>query len=222
MTEPTEPQGAPVADVVRIETDRQLHAIGSLTRHHVLRVLRDGPATVTQIATRLDIAKGSSNYHVKVLAKAGLIRVVDTRKVRGVTELYYGMAGRSIELPESGAGQPDLLMRHALADVEAAPDGAEKEIRLRHLRLSRENFDLAVEKLAALHAELSALHDPQQPAADFFSALYRPQDTKPRDTKPQEAEPQEAEPQHTAPQHTAPEETAPQSSHVTEKGTPAP
>jgi hypothetical protein len=36
---------------VRIETDQQLHAVGSLARHRVLRVLRvlrDGPATVTQ------------------------------------------------------------------------------------------------------------------------------------------------------------------------------
>ncbi|MBC3839228.1 helix-turn-helix transcriptional regulator [Streptacidiphilus sp. 4-A2] len=176
--EPTDPPGTPIEDAVRVETDQQLHAVGNLTRHHVLRVLRDEPATVTQIAARLGIAKGSSNYHVKVLAKAGLIRVVDTRKVRGVTELYYGMAGKVIQLPDHGAGQPEFLMRHALADVEAAPDGAGKHLRLKHLRLSQENFDLAAEKVAALEAELSALHDPQQPAADFFSVLYRPQDTK--------------------------------------------
>ena len=183
----TEPPEDSVEDAVSVETDQQLHAIGNLTRHRVLRVLRDEPATVTQIAARLGIAKGSSNYHVKVLAKAGLIRVVDTRKVRGVTELYYGMTGKVIRLPESGSGQPDILMRHALADAEAAPDGADKDMRLRHLRLSPENFDLAVEKLTALHAELAALHDPQQPAADFFSALYRPQDTKPQEGAPQSA-----------------------------------
>lgn len=179
IADPTEPRGADVEDVVHVETDQQLHAIGSLTRHRVLRVLRDEPATVTQIAARLGIAKGSSNYHVKVLAKAGLIRVVDTRKVRGVTELYYGMAGKAIELPNSGSGMPDLLMRHALADVEAAPDGTQTHIRLKHLRLSRENYDLAAEKVAALNAELSVLHDPEQPAADLFTALYRPLDTRP-------------------------------------------
>jgi DNA-binding transcriptional ArsR family regulator len=173
-----------------VETDQQLHAIGNLTRHRVLRIVRDEPATVTQIAARLGIAKGSSNYHVKVLAKAGLIRVVDTRKVRGVIELYYGTAGKVIELPNSGPGQPEILMRHALADAEAAPDGAAKDIRLKHLRLSQGNFDLAIEKVTALHAELSALHDPAQPAADFFSALYRPMDTKPRDTNPLDATPQ--------------------------------
>lgn len=192
--EPTEPTETPADDIVRIETDQQLHAIGSLTRHRVLRVLRDGPATVTQIAARLGIAKGSSNYHVKVLAKAGLIRIVDTRKVRGVTELYYGMGG-GFQLPQSGSGQPDILMRHALADVEAAPEAAERHLRLQHLRLSPENFDLAAEKVAALHAELTALHDPEQPAADFFSAVYRPLDTKPLDAKAHDAEPLDTEPQ---------------------------
>ncbi|GAA4016027.1 hypothetical protein GCM10022247_43780 [Allokutzneria multivorans] len=178
---PTGPPDPPADDVVRVETDQQLHALGSLVRHRVLRVLRDAPATVTQIADHLGIAKGSSNYHVKVLAKAGLIQVVDSRKVRGVTELYYGLAGQ-IHLPDSGPGQPNTLMRNALADVEAAPGDAVKDMRHKFLRLSPENLDRAVEKIAALHAELAALHDPQESAVDLFTALYRPQDTKPRDT----------------------------------------
>jgi DNA-binding transcriptional ArsR family regulator len=182
--DPTVPPGDPAEDVVQVETDQQLHAIGSLTRHRILRVLRDEPASVTQIAVRLGIAKGSSNYHVKVLAKAGLITVVDRRKVRGVTELYYGMAGKGIRLPDPVPGQPDILMRHALADVEASPDPALREIRLHHLRLSPENFALAVERIAALHAELAALNDPEQPAADFFSAFYRPRDTRPEPSAP--------------------------------------
>src|SRR5947209_9038946 len=125
----------PPEDLLPVETDQQLHAIGNLTRHRILRVLRDGPATVTQIAAGLGIAKGSSNYHVKVLAKAGLVEVVATRKVRGVTELYYGRPSKAIQLPDSGAGQPDILMRHALADVESAPDGSLNDLRLKHLRL---------------------------------------------------------------------------------------
>jgi DNA-binding transcriptional ArsR family regulator len=172
----TPPQGG--EDVLRIETDQQLHAIGNLMRHRILRVLRDGPATVTQIAAGLGIAKGSSNYHVKVLAKAGLIEVVATRKVRGVTELYYGRPSKAIQLPDSGAGQPDILMRHALADVESAPDGSLNDLRLKHLRLSPEHYDLAMAKIRALHAGLAELHDPTQPAADLFTALYRPLDLR--------------------------------------------
>jgi DNA-binding transcriptional ArsR family regulator len=168
---------APREDILELETDQQLHAIGSLARHRVLRVLRDGPATVTQIAERLGIAKGSSNYHVKVLVKAGLISVVETRKVRGVTELYYGRSDKVIGVPKSSTGR-DILMRHALADVEAAAPEHERDERLKHLRLSPEDFALAVQKVVALHAELKAMHDPDQPAADLFTALYRPVDTR--------------------------------------------
>ena len=170
---PSEPE-----NVFRVETDQQLHAVGSLARHRVLRVLRDGPATVTQIADRLGIAKGSSHYHVGVLAKAGLIRVVETRKVRGVEERYYAMAATAIELPESGPGEPEHLMRHALADLESAPANDQKTVRLKHARLSPAAFTAFEARLHALIAELTELSDPQEAAADLFIAFYRPQDTK--------------------------------------------
>jgi DNA-binding transcriptional ArsR family regulator len=163
--------------VFRVETDQQLHAVGSLARHHVLRVLRDGPATVTQIADRLGIAKGSSHYHVGVLAKAGLIRVVETRKVRGVEERYYAMAATAIELPESGPGEPEHLMRHALADLESAPANDQKTVRLKHARLSPAAFGAFEVRLHALIDELTELSDPQESAADLFVAFYRPLDT---------------------------------------------
>ena len=163
--------------VFRVETDQQLHAVGSLARHRVLRVLRDGPATVTQIADRLGIAKGSSHYHVRVLAKAGLIRLVETRKVRGVEERYYAMAATAIELPESGPGEPDHLMRHALADLESAPANDQKTVRLKHARLSPAAFGAFEARLHALIDELTELSDPQESAADLFVAFYRPQDT---------------------------------------------
>jgi DNA-binding transcriptional ArsR family regulator len=163
--------------VFRVETDQQLHAVGSLARHRVLRVLRDGPATVTQIADRLGIAKGSSHYHVRVLAKAGLIRLVETRKVRGVEERYYAMAATAIELPESGPGEPDHLMRHALADLESAPANDQKTVRLKHARLSPAAFGAFEARLHALIDELTELSDPQESAADLFVAFYRPRDT---------------------------------------------
>jgi len=144
----------------------------------VLRVLRDGPATITQIAERLGIAKGSSHYHVKVLAKAGLIHVVETRKVRGVAERYYGMAATAIALPESGPGEPEHLMRHALADLESAPAYGQKTVRLKHARLSPAVFGAFEARLNALIDELTELSDPDDAAADLFVAFYRPRDSK--------------------------------------------
>jgi DNA-binding transcriptional ArsR family regulator len=171
VTTPKQPE-----TVFRVETDQQLHAVGSLARHRVLRVLHDGPATVTQIADRLGIAKGSSHYHVGVLAKVGLIRVVETRKVRGVEERYYAMAATAIELPESGPGEPEHLMRHALADLESAPANDQKTVMLKHARLSPAAFGAFEARLHALIDELTELSDPQESAADLFVAFYRPQD----------------------------------------------
>lgn len=145
-------------------------------RHRILRVLRDGPATITQVAERLGIAKGSSNHHIKVLAKAGLVHVVETRKVGGVTEQYYAMTGKTIELPESGTGQHEVLMRHALLDVESAPPNDQKTVFLKHARLSPEAWEEFNERVTGLFTELEALSDPTQPAADLFVAFYRPKD----------------------------------------------
>ncbi|MBX7555461.1 helix-turn-helix domain-containing protein [Streptomyces sp. tea 10] len=145
-------------------------------RHRILRVLRDAPATITQVAERLGIAKGSSNHHIKVLAKADLVHVVETRKIGGVTEQYYAMTGKTIELPETGAGQHEVLMRHALTDIESAPPSDQKSVFLKHARLSPQAWDQFNERLTALLTELNELSDPTQPAADLFVAFYRPKD----------------------------------------------
>jgi DNA-binding transcriptional ArsR family regulator len=174
VTSPEEPAAAD--DRFHIQSDEQLRAIASHMRHRILRVLRDGPATITQVAERLGIAKGSSNHHIKVLAKAGLVHVVETRKVGGVTEQYYAMTGKVIELPETGTGQHEVLMRHALMDIESAPPNSQKTVFLKHARLTPEAWEQFNERLAALLAELTELSDPTQPAADLFVAFYRPKD----------------------------------------------
>lgn len=174
------------ADVV-VETDGQLHAVGNLIRQRILRVLRDGPATVTQVAKYLEITKGNVGYHMKVLAEAGFVRVVDTRKVRGVTELYYGPVGRLVVWP--GSGGPDHPARLALAEIEAAPAGSPVARALRFLRLSPADFDAASDKLHALLEEVSTLNDPEQPAAAFHFSLFRPQDMTRESAKSDPAEP---------------------------------
>ena len=146
--------------VFRVETDQQLHAVGSLARHRVLRVLRDGPATVTQIAERLGIAKGSSHYHVKVLAKAGLIHIVETRKVRGVEERYYGMVAPAIALPDAGPGAPEFLMRHALADLESAPAKRPEDRHAQARTAKPAAFDAFEARLHALIDELDRAQRP--------------------------------------------------------------
>lgn len=173
--DPGDPASA-YADAVVVETDEQLHAVGNLVRQRIIRVLREGPATVTQVAKFLEITKGNAGYHMKVLAGAGLVRAVDTRKVRGVTEIYYGPVGNLIVLPDPAPGQPDHLMRTALAEVEAMPAGTPADMRLKFLRLSPADFDAAVAVLHAAFDRICAMHDPGQPAAALFTVVFRPRD----------------------------------------------
>ncbi|MFB7245653.1 transcriptional regulator [Streptomyces populi] len=161
-------------ETFHVTTAEQLRAVSNLTRHRIMAVLRFEPATITQIAERVGLAKGSSSYHVRLLERAGLVKVVRTRKVRGVTERYYAMAAQAIVLPDPGAGQPDVLMRHAVADLEAAPADAERHVGMAHLRLTDEQFAELGARLGALADEYRKLSDPSLPDTSFVFALFHP------------------------------------------------
>jgi DNA-binding transcriptional ArsR family regulator len=161
-------------ETFQVTTDEQLRAVSNLTRHRIMAVLRFEPATITQIAQRVGLAKGSSSYHVRLLERAGLVKVVRTRKVRGVHERYYAMAARAIELPNPGPGQPDVLLRNAVADLEAAPADAERHVRMAHLRLTGEQLAELGARLEALADEYRELSDPSLPDVSLIFALFRP------------------------------------------------
>ncbi|MFJ9809060.1 ArsR/SmtB family transcription factor [Streptomyces sp. NPDC101158] len=161
-------------EAFHVTSDEQLRAVSNLTRHRIMAVLRFEPATITQIAERVGLAKGSSSYHVRLLERAGLVKVVRTRKVRGVTERYYAMAARSIVLPDTGAGQPDVLMRHAVADLEASPADGPRHVGMAHLRLTEEQFAELGARLEALANEYRELSDPSLPDVSLAFALFRP------------------------------------------------
>ncbi|MEV3932980.1 MULTISPECIES: transcriptional regulator [unclassified Streptomyces] len=161
-------------ETLHVTTAEQVRAVSSLTRHRIMAVLRFEPATITQIAGRVGLAKGSSSYHVRLLERAGLVKVVRTRKVRGVTERYYAMAARSIVLPDTGEGGPDVLMRHAVADLEAAPSAGERHVRMAHLRLTEDRFAELGARLEALADEYRELSDPALPDASLVFALFHP------------------------------------------------
>ncbi|MFF9090547.1 ArsR/SmtB family transcription factor [Streptomyces sp. NPDC014991] len=161
-------------ETFHVTTDEQLRAVSNLTRHRIMAVLRFEPATITQIAERVGVAKGSSSYHVRLLERAGLVKVVRTRKVRGVTERYYAMAARAIVLPDPGEGEPDVLMRHAVADLEASPGDGDRYVQMAHLRLTEEQFTQLGARLEALADEYRKLSDPSLPDTSLVFALFHP------------------------------------------------
>ncbi len=76
-----------------------LRALGDDTRRRIVDLLSDRPATVTDLATALDRAKGTIAHHIKVLEEAGLVEVVSTRRVRAIEERTYGRTAPTFILP---------------------------------------------------------------------------------------------------------------------------
>ena len=55
--------------------DAVLQALGDTSRRTMLEILRDHPATVTELADALPIARPGVSRHLRVLREAGLVTV---------------------------------------------------------------------------------------------------------------------------------------------------
>jgi DNA-binding transcriptional ArsR family regulator len=82
-------------------------ALADELRVRILAITRERPASTTELARLLRRPKGTVGYHLKVLERAGLVRVVRTRRVRAVTEKYYGW--RADDLTAFGVIQVPML-----------------------------------------------------------------------------------------------------------------
>jgi len=139
-------------ELLHIERIDQAEALLKPRRVEILRRLAE-PSTCTQIGKQLGDSPQKVYYHVKQLQTAGLVELVDERRVRGITEGIYravahsywvspelvGRIGPPRESNQFGLGflldlseglQADLA---GLAGVEGSPPtlGISGEVRLR-------------------------------------------------------------------------------------------
>lgn len=63
-------------------------------RTTILGLLHERAATVTALAAAVKRPKSTIAHHVNVLAEAGLLQVVRTRRVRAIEERFYGRTAR--------------------------------------------------------------------------------------------------------------------------------
>ena len=108
-----------LADSLRVDSQDQHRALGNLTRYRILGLLLDRAMTASQLAESLGVLKGSVSFHVRTLERAGLIREVRNRRVRGVTERYFGRTARTYDMdgpeaPDADAGA--LILRTVAAE----------------------------------------------------------------------------------------------------------
>jgi DNA-binding transcriptional ArsR family regulator len=109
-------------DTLLVAEPKQLKAMADPLRSQLIQLLRDRARSTQEIAEELDIPKGTIGHHLKVLESAGLIRVVRTRKVRAMTEKFYGRTARLFlyqsEDDETGRAISANTLRQAGMEIE--------------------------------------------------------------------------------------------------------
>ena len=130
-------------DILIVSETEQLRALADDVRLRIVALLRERAATTTELAEQVGLAKGTVSHHLKVLETAGLVKVVRTRRVRALTESFYGRVARLYVL-KSSDDKPQARVRLSAADAElfqrrverllrdfeasAAPQGEEYEL----------------------------------------------------------------------------------------------
>ena len=120
-------------DPLEIRDPAQFKALAHPFRHRLLFALGAGPATLSQLATRLGAAKGTVAHHLGVLTEAGMVRPAHSRQVRGGTERYHERTFRRLVGTDTDAGATAALLGAYAEELAGDPDPL---VHLRHLRLT--------------------------------------------------------------------------------------
>jgi DNA-binding transcriptional ArsR family regulator len=167
-------------DVLVVEQPDKLRALAEPTRATIVTLLGQRAASTTELAQVLQAPKGTVGHHLKVLEKAGLVRVVRTRQVRALTEKYYGRVARLFVLKTPDAVPDDLrggtiraLMLRQAADESLASDSAEKDTSaFVHVRISPRDVTRFQRRLNRLVADFHHAADPEGELHALALALF--------------------------------------------------
>lgn len=172
------PPGHDCADRMVLTTAAQVKAIGHPLRTAILQMLHERAATVTELAQALERPKSTVAHHVGVLADAGLLQVVRTRKVRAIEERFYGRTARMFVIqPDSGVGVGQAggdFNDFAVAAQESAPAFERGELWgfIRHARIAPEDASAFWDRMAGLVSEFEQLPRRGQTMYGFAVGIY--------------------------------------------------
>ena len=134
-----------LADTVELTTAEQVRAISDPLRTTILGLLHERAATVTELAAAVKRPKSTVAHHVKVLADAGLLQVVRTRRVRAIEERFYGRAARMFYVGLGRSGPDGVPLPPDFNDFEVAAkestpayDAGQLRSFIRHARIAEE------------------------------------------------------------------------------------
>ena len=148
-------------------SDPQLaKALAHPLRLAALAVLEERTASPSEIAAELGASLGQVSYHVRTLARYGLVKLVETRPKRGALEHYYRAEDRPVITSEAWERVPSIVkqatIRAALEQlstrVNAAAEAGGFERPNSHLSrspmvLDKRGWDELADKLDGLLSE---------------------------------------------------------------------
>jgi len=165
--------------VLVVREPGQLKALGDDLRSKIVVLLRDRAYSTTELAARLGLPKGTVGHHLKVLEKAGLVRVVRTRQVRALTEKLYGRSARLFlfEADESDAEAVRNLaavsLRRASEEMLPDADDTRTTFGVVSARLSDPDARRLARRLKKVVDDFRAADDPNGSPYGLAAALYR-------------------------------------------------
>jgi DNA-binding transcriptional ArsR family regulator len=101
--------------ISEIDDPRLVKALAHPLRINILRVLQNRVASPSDIAGELSAPLGNVSYHVRVLERAGLLRLERTRQRRGAIEHYYRAVGRLRITDKAWAQVPEIIKNAMLS-----------------------------------------------------------------------------------------------------------
>lgn len=149
----------PLADTFLVDSSTEMKAFADPVRRAIVDLVLERAATTTELAAALGRPKGTVDHHLKVLEKAGLVHVVRTRKVRAMTERYWGRTARTYRFEGVRDDQPPCVgfIRDALEEASRTATWNDPHdntyATLRHARIAPDRMHEFVERLDALAVE---------------------------------------------------------------------
>ena len=176
-------------DLRIVSSPRELRAMADPLRSTILELLLERAATVSELAAAVGRPRSTVAHHVGLLADAGMLKVVRTRRVRAIHERFYGRTARIFYVGAIHPEQARTLANHlATAAAESAPAHEADDLRaiIRHARIPRERAAEFWERVMQLASEFAQLPRAGETVYGFAAGLYpaeyptsaRPQQTR--------------------------------------------
>jgi DNA-binding transcriptional ArsR family regulator len=133
---------------------------------------------VSELAAALERPKSTVAHHVKVLADAGLVQVLRTRRVRAIEERFYGRTARMFYVEAERSADAERLPRDfndfevAARESSAAYRAGKQWGLIRQRRISEAQASEFSERMAALVAEADRLPRSGDTVYGFAVGVY--------------------------------------------------